>query len=305
MKQRYKIASKICKFLPPLISQKTRSCLVSIKDAEKLNLDFKRKTFTGSYFEGNTSDFHAFKMSIHGYFDWRNVVIAKECLKKNPGVIIEVGANIGTETISFCDVAKKYSSSVVAFEPVPSNVESIIHNQQLNNIDNLELHTCLVADQKGKAFFNFPSGNNSGSGFIDKKPKDYSLQEYNVVTLDETINGKNVSFISVDVEGFEFQVLLGCKEILTKFQPTLIIEVNQHFLRTRGNSSVKEVYDFLKKFNYSCYYIETFGLKEVNVDEFVNKTNKNWLCIPLNNRLKVKTLNRNLLFYLLGIENIL
>lgn len=305
MKQRYNIASKICKFLPPLISQKTRSYLVSIKEAEKLNLDFRRKTFTGSYFEGNTSDFHAFKMSIHGYFDWRNIVIAKECLKSNPGVIIEVGANIGTETISYCDVAKKFNSSVIAFEPVPSNVNSIIHNQQLNEIDNLELHTCLVADQKGKAFFNFPSGNNSGSGFIEKKHKNDALQEYNVVTLDETINSKNVSFISVDVEGFEFQVLLGCKEILAKFQPTLVIEVNQKFLKTRGNSSVREVYDFLKKFNYSCYYIDTFGLKEVNVDDFVNKSNKNWLCIPLNNGVKVRTINQKLLAHLLGLENIL
>jgi len=305
MTLRYKLASKICKFLPPLISQKTRDYLINLSDGEKLNLDFRRKIFTGSYFEGNTSDFHAFKLSIHGYFDWRNVVIAKECLKNNQGVIIEVGANIGTETISYCDIAKEYNTSVIAFEPVPSNVESIIRNQKLNKLDNLELHTCLVADRKGKAFFNFPPGNNSGSGFIEKKHRNDSLQEYEVVTLDETINDKVVSFISIDVEGFEFQVLLGAKEILTKYSPVLIIEVNQKYLKNRGNSSVKEVYDFFKKLNYNCYYIDTFGLKEVDVNNFINKSNKNWLCIPVNSKIKVKTLNRKLVVQLFGLESIL
>jgi FkbM family methyltransferase len=294
MMLRYRLALLICGVLPPIVSQKVRNFLISIEEAEKLNFSFRKRIFTGSYFEGNTSDFHAFKLSVHGYFDWRNVILARESLKKNPGIVVEGGANIGTETISYCDVAKKMNTYVVAFEPVPSNIDLILHNQRLNKIDNLELYTCLVAEKKGKAFFNFPSGNNSGSGYIEKNVNNRGAQEYDVVTLDETIKNRVVSFISVDVEGFEYQVLRGAKNILYNCRPLLVVEVNQKLLKERGESSVEQVYNFLKTLNYKCYYINSFNLKEVEIDYILNKKNKNWLCVPANKGFDVSRLNRSL-----------
>ncbi|MDY0090817.1 MAG: FkbM family methyltransferase [Flavobacteriaceae bacterium] len=290
----------MCRFLPPIVAQKTRNFFINTKDAEKLNLNFKRKTFTGSYFEGNTSDFHAFKLSVHGYFEWRNVLIANEALRKKTGHIVEVGANIGTETISFCDIAKKYNCSVIAFEPVPSNFEIIIHNQKLNQIDNLILHPCLVAEQEGKAYFNFPSGNNSGSGFIDRQQKETNGREYDVVTLDNTVNGEEVSFMSIDVEGFEYQVLLGARQILSQSKPVFILEVNKKYLKTRGNTSVNELYKFLESMHYNCYYINTFGLEKVEGVNFLDKSNKNWLCIHSDSKVNEKELNRKLISFLFG-----
>lgn len=78
-----------------------------------MNKDFIKRSFTGSKFYGSTRDFHAFKFSVHGYFDWRNIIIAKSVLKFKEGAIIEVGANIGTETISFSDIAKKYNQLII------------------------------------------------------------------------------------------------------------------------------------------------------------------------------------------------
>src|SRR5690606_19085605 len=118
--------------LPPIGSQKVRNLIIKISEGESLNLDFKTKSFTGSYFYGNTSDFHAFKFSVHGYFDWRNIIISNEVLKKYKGHIVEVGANIGTETISFSDVARKFGMKVFAYEPLPINYTILLRNKMEN-----------------------------------------------------------------------------------------------------------------------------------------------------------------------------
>ncbi len=85
MIKKYRFAKIICRFLPPILSQSVRNRIISIEEGEQLSLNFKIKSFTGSYFSGNTVDFHAFKFSIHGYFDWRNVLIANEVLTYKKG----------------------------------------------------------------------------------------------------------------------------------------------------------------------------------------------------------------------------
>ena len=127
----------ICSLFPPILAQQLRSKLIAIRTAEKWALPFKRRSFTGSYLSGNTSDFHAFKFLIHGYFDWRNVVLARKIAKLKPGDIIEVGANIGTETIGFADINP--SGTVYAFEPLLDNFKSLETIKTENNFSNLNI----------------------------------------------------------------------------------------------------------------------------------------------------------------------
>ncbi|WP_179351908.1 FkbM family methyltransferase [Winogradskyella vidalii] len=293
---KYKITKSICSFLPPILAQKVRDTFFSIKEGEQLNLDFNKKSFTGSVFSGNTSDFHAFKFSVHGYFDWRNVVISDEVLKhKKGGNVIEVGANIGTETLSFCDVAKKYKTKVFAFEPLPSNLDSIIRNKTENNLDNLELFNCLVSNEPGRASFNVPIGNNSGSGFITDSKNNNNIQEFDVVTLDGKLKKELVSLICVDVEGFEYQVLQGGEGIIKRDSPVLILEVNKRFLEKRGHIKFKAFCNYLSELSYDCYSIDKLGISKVNFNNHKSRANKNWICIPNDDLLLFDKINRRLL----------
>jgi len=300
MALKYKLAKLICRFLPPILAQSVRNFIISIEEGEKLHLDFKKKSFTGSYFIGNTSDFHAFKFSIHGYFDWRNVVITNEVLKyKKGGDVVEVGANIGTETLSFCDVAKKYKSQVFAFEPVSSNMEVVIKNKIENNLENLTTFTCLVSNRNGKSYFNLPKGNNSGSGFISHS-KNIENTELNVVALDTILIDKNISLICIDVEGFEYQVLQGSENLVKKYKPVLILEVNTKYLEKRGQVKFKEFYNYIIDLGYSCYSIHKLGISKVDFDNFQIQANKNWVCIENENHTLVKRLNDRLVKFALS-----
>ena len=275
---KYFFAKKICSILPPIVAQTVRNKIISTKEGESLSLDFVKKSFTGSSFYGNTSDFHSFKFSIHGYFDWRNVIITKTVLDNfSDGDIIEVGANVGTETISFADVAKKHNRQVYAYEPVLSNFGSLERIKKENNLNNLKLFLTIVSNYVGTANFKVPSKNHSGSGHITN---DKSEHEFPVVKLDDNHRDHKIGLICMDVEGFEYQVLLGALEIIKNQNPFLILEVNKNYLEERGNITLLEMHKFLTSLNYECYYVKSMGIVKVDIDNFEVYTNKNWLCIP-------------------------
>lgn len=269
---------RICSVFPPIISQKIRDRLIAIPVAEKLALDFKRRAFTGSYLKGNTSDFHAFKFLIHGYFDWRNIVLTRKILKVKAGDVVEVGANIGTETVSFADVNAK--GKVHAFEPLPINFKSLQDIKSINNLNNLSLYNVLVSKEKGEAYFKIPAANSSGSGHIASK-EEGQTQRFDVVTLDQQLEQMQAcAAIVADVEGYEPQVLEGAEKILSTLRPYLILEVNAKFLKQRANSSIEAFYTQLEGYGYVPYYINRLGIQKVDAANFLVKSNKNWLCIP-------------------------
>ncbi|HEX8563100.1 MAG TPA: FkbM family methyltransferase [Flavobacterium sp.] len=279
MKLNYTIAKMLCPVLPPIVSQRVRAALIKLADGAVIDRTFKKRSFTGSFFRGSTTDFHAFKFSVHGYFDWRNIIIANEVLKAKAGHIIEVGANIGTETISFSDITAKHKKQVFAFEPLASNYRILFDNIAFNDLKNVRLFQCLVSDSNGRSYFKIPAANDSGSGHIADSSEE-GVEEIDVVTLDATIKEEPISLISIDVEGFEYHVIKGATKITAKNQPVYIVEVNRNYLEKRAGITVNEFYDFFRNNNYGCYYVNTFGLEAVNISNFKIKPNKNWVCIP-------------------------
>lgn len=273
-----KITRFICSLFPPSVSQQLRELLLSIKKAEKMAIPFRRRAFTGGFLSGNTSDFHAYKFYVHGYFDWRNVVLIKKILKHNKGDIVEVGANIGTETVSFADINK--TANVHAFEPLPSNFQSLTKMKDENQYHNLYLYDVLVSDAPGVTSFKVPDANKSGSGHIAAHSDEHT-QDFQVVTLDDHLKDMVAcAAIAIDVEGFEYQVIQGGKNLIEKHRPIMIIEVNSRYLKERANISVPFLYERLSEMGYEMFYIEKLGLDSVHVEDFQVKTNKNWICIP-------------------------
>jgi FkbM family methyltransferase len=278
----------ICSFFPPIIAQQVREAFLSIPKAEKMAVAFSRKAFTGSHLTGNTSDFHAFKFLIHGYFDWRNIVLAKTILKFKKGDLVEVGANIGTETISLADINSK--ALVHAFEPLPVNFESLMKIKERNKLNNLKLYNVLVSNTKGEAHFKIPTQNSSGSGHISSE-ENTATQKFGVVTLDEQLVEMNsCAAIIADVEGFEPQVLGGATKIIANSKPFLILEVNVRFLKERAQISIDTFYENIRELGYTSYYINRIGISKVDPSIYQSKSNKNWICIPnehLNKRSKL------------------
>lgn len=285
----------ICGLFPPILSQVIRSRVFPLKKARKQKLDFSIKSITGSTFKGNTSDDHSYRFAVHGYFDWRNIIIAHNYVKKYPGDIIEVGANVGTETISYCDlISPKWK--VHAFEPLPDNIASL--NELALNMENLIVYPKAISNKIAIMNFQIPPKHESGIGkIVNYGTNGISNNTFEVETLplDSYLNIlKNVSLISIDTEGHEPFVIEGSNEVINKFRPAVIIEVSPKLLKKYADSSHENIDRFFTEKGYLCYRIDRFNLKAIrDIHPYPNKS-QNWLCIPKEKQQIIKSIKNDL-----------
>ena len=92
---------------------------------------------------------------------------------------------------------------------------------------------------------------------VNKKLKKHS--EIEVTTIDDIILSKNlnlVNLLKIDVEGFEYEVLLGCKDALKKDKiKKIIIELHPSYLEPKGKNE-ELIYTFLNKHGFKTKKIQ-------------------------------------------------
>ena len=285
----------ICGFFPPALSQAIRNKVFPREKARRLKLDFFKTSITGSTFHGNTSDDHSYRFAVHGFYDWRNIIIAHSYTKRYKGDIIEVGANVGTETISFCDVISP-KWTVHAFEPFPENVLSL--NELAANMRNLVVYPKAISNVTAIQHFQMPPKHESGIGkiiSIDNNEILNNILEVETLPLDTYLDiFKDVCLISIDTEGHEPFVLDGSIEVINKFRPAVIIEVSHKLLEKYSNSSPEKIFHFFNDKDYLCFTVDRFSLNEVGKNDSYSNKSQNWLCIPKEKRQIIKSIEQDL-----------
>lgn len=140
-----------------------------------------------------------------------------------PGrVAFDVGANVGFFTLLASRLVGS-SGSVVAFEPMPSNVAALRRHMELNQVRNVTIFEAAVSDHHGTARFS-PSWNPS----MGRLSEGGEL-EVEIVSLDDLVGGGTVpapDLLKVDVEGAEMQVLLGGLRCLRENRPAIVLSAH-------------------------------------------------------------------------------
>jgi FkbM family methyltransferase len=181
-------------------------------------------------------------------------------LCRHDRISLDIGAHRGMYTY-WC---RRYSSSVIAFEPSP-DLCARLRGAFPRDVD---VRQCVVSDSSGTTTLRIPvvegeiefalssveAGNELGG---------YSFQEITVdkFALDD-LNLRDVGFIKVDVEGHELSVLQGAKSLLQREQPRILVECEE---RHRA-SAVKSVSDFLRFHGFRGFYL--YGNKLTQLDFF-------------------------------------
>jgi FkbM family methyltransferase len=158
--------------------------------------------------------------------------------------IIDIGANIGYNTLMFSDYGPVYS-----FEPVYHHIVGLnVKNNVLRN--KVEVFPYALSNENKISEIFIPNRgcqsnthiNYGGTGFT--LPEDWrgGSLEVTCEKLDDVYSGVT-SFIKIDVEGHELQVLEGAKETIKKHMPTILIELHDF------NESMGE-HIFLKDLGY-------------------------------------------------------
>lgn len=188
--------------------------------------------------------------------DQNMLPLLKEFIK-NGDVVLDIGAFIGDHTIYYSKLVGD-NGSVIAFEPNRDSFFCLEHNlkayknvELINSAIGKEYGFVRTVDVLGNIGMNFLIPDNLGGIVI------YSLNQMEIDRID---------FIKIDVEGFELDVLIGGKETINKFKPTMLIEINDATLARQGISR-NDIFAWLQENNYIYRNIyKNQGLNDSQLD---------------------------------------
>jgi len=166
---------------------------------------------------------------------WENHILELiyKYIKPN-SVILDIGANIGTHTVGIINYFKKYpptNTTIISFEPQKIMYDALCHNvkQSEPNI-NFILHNVGLSDKNNIIYNIVPDYKNTdnpggfGLVFNDKPTNNPREEKVSINTLD-IFDLSNISFIKIDVEGHENEVIKGAENTIKKSKPVMIVEI--------------------------------------------------------------------------------
>lgn len=181
-----------------------------------------------------------------------------------PLIILEIGANIGF----FVLIEKETLPSVqiIAYEPVSKNFRFLELNVKLNKLKNVCLFQKAVDIEKKFTYIKVPKEGNWASLAENVIFDNYYLEKVETESFKEVLLKycKNKRcLIRMDIEGFEYELLLSCHNILMSLKNiALVFEFHPHIIGVDKSikmiSSLKELGFKLSKLVYDVPIIYSF-----------------------------------------------
>ena len=158
-------------------------------------------------------------------------------------VFVDVGANVGKYSV----IMSKYYGKVYAIEPNPDNVIALEQNLMLNHCSNVEVLILAVGDRNGKVPITLSGAQSRVASRVTDNTVLVDLRR-----LDEVVDKADV--IKIDVEGYEFNVVKGCDELIDSCKPIFIIEHTEYWSKETPTLH-KQIFKYLDRFGYRGYNI--------------------------------------------------
>jgi FkbM family methyltransferase len=165
-------------------------------------------------------------VATNNFFEIEDLTTLKEYIPEQ-AVILDIGANIGNHSMYWS--LKNNASMIYSFEPQEHIFNILQKNIEINNIKNIKAFNIALGKHSTKGAYTAGNYNHGGMGnFGGQEIIENEQGSVVIKSLDDVLSGENISkidFIKCDVEGFEFNVLLGAEHTLIKYKPLIFIEV--------------------------------------------------------------------------------
>ena len=171
---------------------------------------------------------------------------------------IEIGANLGYYALLESKLVGK-NGQVICFEPSPINFEYLKNNLSLNDAVNVKAYNYAVGDENKTINFLVTEKSNWCRVIEESYTSEGKIVKIPLITMDSFITKNSlelIDFVRMDVEGFEFKVYKGMKNLINLFKPDLAIEFHPHIL---GKIKTIEFLSMLRDDGYEIlYYVPRF-----------------------------------------------
>jgi|APSaa5957512535_1039671.scaffolds.fasta_scaffold00928_11 FkbM family methyltransferase len=214
------------------------------------------------------------QLNFNGNFEPVETEIVKKEIKEND-IVLDVGANIGYYSLIFAQLIGK-SGKVYSFEPDPTNFEILKKNILVNKHENVILENKAVSNKEGNLKLYLSTENNGMHRIYPSKWCKESI-DINSIKIDNYFNkNQKIDFIKLDIEGAEYDALLGMESIIQNNENIVIfIEFVPTSLEEHGTNPEK-VIDFFINHKFKIFKINNIAEKkeEISKEELLNFKNK-------------------------------
>ena len=186
--------------------------------------------------------------------DWfEDEITAVRKLLKPGQTVLDIGANLGVYALSMAKVVGN-KGRVIAFEPASNTAALLKQSASLNGFNHLEVDPRGVGAQSGEAILSLDSNpelNQIVETFSVETEDSPTSEAIKLTSLDDwAANQSNleaISFIKLDAEGQELNIIAGAHQLLTTHSPLILYEVKHK------SDMHLELVDAFEKIGYASY----------------------------------------------------
>jgi FkbM family methyltransferase len=200
-----------------------------------------------------------------GAYDRNHVALLVSHLRAG-SVALDIGASLGLYTVQLADKARDVGASVIAVEPIPSNVAIIRANIARND---LEAYASVVqvalGAEEGLATMLIEDGG-AGNATVASGVPEPELARHSsqgglgprltipIHCLDTMSFDQPVSVVKIDAEGFEMDVLAGAERFIATHRPVILAEFSEPWMQSRGRR-LDEPFEWARDHAYSVHRV--------------------------------------------------
>lgn len=203
----------------------------------------------------------------------------RKCLSAG-STFIDIGANIGLHAL-FAAALVGEKGRVICLEPHPVTMELLRQNLEINGLlDRVSLAQLAVSNEDDaivsfEYFAEHPamSGLKVSQEILDKFKGTLERVDVKTITLDSIVSRMNLApdLIKIDVEGFEYSVLEGCRETIEKFPNVSFLmeygKVMAESVMRKGIGS--EIANYFQQKGFTVSKVEEHELTPLSYEQFI------------------------------------
>jgi FkbM family methyltransferase len=199
------------------------------------------ETRSNGRFHLDTASFLEWYLFFYGDYARLTTRTVLACVRPDSQAI-DVGANIGTFTFAMASAVGP-RGRVVACEPNPAVYGRLVDNVELNGAANVTTCPIALSDRPGEARLWVPDDRDADqgtsrlgrpAGSLRADTGSVPVELGTVDRLASRLGLGDVSFLKIDVEGYEAAVLAGARGVLRDCRPSVLFEHNWSLWQAAG-----------------------------------------------------------------------
>lgn len=225
---------------------------------------------------------------LYGTYEPQILDLIAKYLKKGD-MFVDIGANIGQHSMFAASIVSNHGK-VYSFEPIPRIYSQLLDSVKINHFEAIidSYNVALGAESKTETLY-IEKNNVGGSSIVGLHANDSVGITVDIKCGDDILgNIQHIDMVKIDVEGYEYEVLVGMQKALTQHKPVIILEFSGQLYFSRKTNNGDKIISLLQNLGYALYDVEDYMKKITSKEDFLaqfehDKVQCDLLCLPKNN----------------------